>query len=161
MAFNINRAFKLIPFVWGDYDGHRFRASAYSSLPFIWTLFWWIFTTYDFLRYTTLAILPAEQRVVLDFYLADYCSILTGNPYRLMILVGPLYNGECKPEKPASRLEAIRLESLKTYLLPIENLIFNSSNFQTLAFHFNSLAARQSLSVPPAHGKGRQISILA
>ena len=71
MTFNTNRLFKLIPFVWQDYDGERFQAAGFVStnVPFLWAIFWWLFTIYDLLRYTILAFLPAEQRVELDFYL--------------------------------------------------------------------------------------------
>lgn len=70
-VFNINRMFKVIPFVWRDYDGERFRKSglAQTSLSFLWVLFWWVFTIYDFLRYTTLGMLSPEKRVALDYYL--------------------------------------------------------------------------------------------
>ena len=47
---------------------------------------------YDFIRYSTLAVLPPSKHGVLEYYLADYCSAVKGKQYRLMILIGPMYN---------------------------------------------------------------------
>ena len=46
MVFNTNFAFKILPFVWGDYDGETFVKSGRlkATVPYLWTQFWWIFT---------------------------------------------------------------------------------------------------------------------
>ena len=70
MVFDLNRVFKLIPFVWGDYDGKQFRKSGFTQtrLPFLWVIFWWLFTIWNILRYLTLAVLPKSENG-LEFYL--------------------------------------------------------------------------------------------
>ena len=122
-TFDINQAFKWIPFVWGDYDGVSFRG---LRLPYLWSRFWWTLTIYNILRYLTLAILPSSYHDRLEFYLCkrfsefiwiqinidlkrfqwsfliwaeifqllgDFVTAISGKPYLLMILIAPLYNG--------------------------------------------------------------------
>ena len=43
MVFNMKQAFKLLTFVWGDYDGEKFVKSGFwrTSIPKIWMNFQW------------------------------------------------------------------------------------------------------------------------
>ena len=72
MTFDINRAFKVIPFLWGDFDGERFVQSGFmrTRLPYLWSRFCWIFTAYDIARYLTLAVLPRHYGR-LELYLGE------------------------------------------------------------------------------------------
>lgn len=72
MTFDINRVFKVVCFVWGNYDGKQFRQSGFlqTCLPYLWAKFWWIFTIFDIFRYLTLAIVP-RQYGGLEFYLGE------------------------------------------------------------------------------------------
>ena len=71
MTFNLNGKFKVLHFVWRDYDGQTFRESNFvsSALPYMWYRFWWMATIYNIVRYSTLAALSPDERVVLEFYL--------------------------------------------------------------------------------------------
>ena len=66
MTFNMNLAFKLIPFVSGDFDGKHFKKAKW---PYLWTRFWFVFAVYNILRYSTLVILPSSYHEFLEFYL--------------------------------------------------------------------------------------------
>lgn len=97
MTFDINRSFKVIPFVWGEWDGERFRAAGFvgTQLPYLWTRFWWLFTVYDFVRYMILAVLPSSYHPNLEFFLGEFTwlawlfrtfkSVISFNLYLLLI----------------------------------------------------------------------------
>lgn len=81
-VFNTNQAFKLMCFVWGDYDPkeNKFVKSGFfgSILPLIWNrVFYCILLSY-IIRYGLLAIIPPSHHGTLEFYFGDYASAVTG-----------------------------------------------------------------------------------
>lgn len=73
MTFNLNRAFKQLAFVTGDYDGEKFQEGTFEQtwLLQLWCWFWRIFDTYDCLRYLILASLSARDRDGWEFYFGE------------------------------------------------------------------------------------------
>ena len=88
----MNSAFKMMAIVQGNYDGEKFVNDRRSTLLNGYFGFWIIFTIYDIIRYMILDILPRDKHLYLEFYLSDFCSVIKGKSYKLMLLIGPLFN---------------------------------------------------------------------
>ena len=91
-VFNLNLVFKWLGLVYGDYDGESFRSSGIQyALLRIWSAYWLTNSVFQSCRHTALALLPRDPGIGYEFWLCDFVSAIKGRPYRLMILIGPLY----------------------------------------------------------------------
>lgn len=71
MKLNTEWAFKLMLFIWKSYDGENFEKGSFikSALSYLWFRFWFLAASYNAARYCFLAVLPADKRLVWEFYL--------------------------------------------------------------------------------------------